>query len=73
MSEGPEPIENLISHNQPQFEDIKGYQKTVDLMDDLKQWLQSKGIDISNFNQLVKEDLDEQKGAVCADDSKGKL
>ena len=42
-------------------------------MDELKQWLQSKGIDISNFNQLVKEDLDEQKGAVSADDSKGKL
>ena len=42
-------------------------------MEDLKQWLQSKGIDTSNFNQLVKEDLDEQKGAVSADDSKGGL
>lgn len=39
---------------------MSDYEKTGHIMEELKQWLSEQGIDSSNFEALVKKDLDEQ-------------
>ena len=56
------------------YKDLDDYQKTGKVIEDLKQWLSENGIDSSNFEALIKKDLEEmpQGANRNLEDSKGK-